>query len=220
MKAELSVNNLNFGYQGQPLLSIDHCVFKGGEIVWLKGDNGSGKTTLMRLLAGLLGAHSDQLQLIDESGQELTPSQRQERIVYLHPTPYLFDMSVVKNLKLFNSKNQAADVEEVLSLFLLEDIKHHHIKQLSAGQQQRLALARAWLRKPLFLLLDETLVHIDCQKLVLINQRLQQMVSQGCCIISCSHQSDAMTFGGGREITLKNGMLYEAPTSIERQSCG
>ncbi|CAH0992752.1 Spermidine/putrescine import ATP-binding protein PotA [Sinobacterium norvegicum] len=220
MKAELKLDGIQFGYDSKQLINVNHCVFSSGEIVWLKGENGSGKTTLMRLLAGLLSPSSGRLNLKDQQGNVLSAKQRQERIVYLHPTPYLFDMSVIKNLKLFSRSSHPVALKQALSLFSLDDIQHWHVKKLSAGQQQRLALARAWLKKPLFLLLDETLVHLDQQKLGMINGLLQQMVDDGCCIISCSHQADAVTFGNSREITIKNGSLYELPTSVEAQTYG
>lgn len=213
MSGHIAIQNLRFHYlrgRSEALLAIDNNYFKTGEQVWLKGINGSGKTTLLKLLAGLLPDRQSSIVLYDDKGLPLNLKQRQRRILYLHPTPYLFDMTVKKNLQLchsiFNPKPQA--VEQVCELFMLQDIMHINTRQLSSGQRQQVALARAWLRAPDFLLLDESLAHLDSDRLDLVNQILGTMSDNGCGIIRCAHQSESVNHCPLRSITLEQGRIY------------
>jgi len=135
-----------------------------GEIFAILGPNGAGKTTLLRTIAGLL---KDQPKkgTIEFNGrliQRLSPEKISSLgIVYVPEDRGLFrELSVRENLELGcwgrSDRGIEADMNYVLDLFpILNERRNQQAETLSGGEQQMLAIARAYLRKPKLLMLDE-----------------------------------------------------------------
>jgi branched-chain amino acid transport system ATP-binding protein len=159
---------------------------KEGEVFAILGPNGAGKTTLLRTIAGLL---KDQPKkgTIEFNGrliQRLTPEKISSLgIVYVPEDRGLFrELTVKENLELGcwgrSGKGIETDMNYVHDLFpILKDRKHQQAETLSGGEQQMLAIARALLRKPKLLMLDEPslglapmIAHLVCDALVKISQ--------------------------------------------------
>ncbi|MBY5993258.1 energy-coupling factor ABC transporter ATP-binding protein [Ferrimonas balearica] len=197
---QLNATALEMRFNHQPLFTIPSLTLEGHQRVWLKGPNGVGKTTLMKLLAGLHKPSHGQVDLTD------APSRRWRRdgsplgqVVYLHQSPYLFDGTVWDNLA-YGLKRLAlsvgereARIREALGLARLEHLSERPAQVLSGGERQRLALARAWVLKPRFLLLDEPTANLDPDSLRLITQMVEQLHLQGCGLIITSHQQTELT---------------------------
>jgi branched-chain amino acid transport system ATP-binding protein len=142
-------------------LSLD---IKEGEVFAILGPNGAGKTTLLRTIAGLL---KDQPKkgTIEFNGhliQCLSPEKISSLgIVYVPEDRGLFrELTVRENLELGcwgrNDRGIEADMNYVLDLFpILNERRNQQSETLSGGEQQMLAIARAYLRKPKLLMLDE-----------------------------------------------------------------
>jgi branched-chain amino acid transport system ATP-binding protein len=157
----LSVDGLEAGYEtGQVLFGVDLDV-DGGELVSLLGRNGAGKTTTLRAVAGgsvprvlsgditfdgeaLVGKPSH---AIARSGLSLVPEDRR-----CFPR-----LSVTENVRLaINHATDPADLETVLDYFPeLSDMREKHARNMSGGEQQMLAIARALAANPRLMLLDE-----------------------------------------------------------------
>ncbi len=149
----LTADNLSAGYGGAPVLSDVSLTIGSGELVALLGANGAGKTTLLSTLAGLvrpsrgrvtvLGGGLDRPERLARRGLTLLP---QGRGLFLQ-------LSARDNLRLVRSPGPW---EEVLTHFPeLPPLLDRLAGQLSGGQQQQLALARALLTRPRLLLVDE-----------------------------------------------------------------
>ncbi|MCF8216837.1 MAG: ABC transporter ATP-binding protein [Chlorobium sp.] len=144
-------------------LTIGQC-----SLLSLYGKSGSGKTTLLRMLAGLEKPDSGRIEVNGElwfdssSGVNLPPQKRQAGMVFqqyaLFPS-----MTVRENLLFAQDRKDPAKVDEMLELTGLSALKNRQPTTLSGGQQQRIALARAILRNPGILLLDEPLSALDLQ---------------------------------------------------------
>ena len=150
-----------------------------GEFLTLFGPSGAGKTTLMRMIAGLEKPDSGSIEVdgevwFDSSKKiNLTPQKRSIGFVFqdyaLFPT-----MSVRENL-LFAADNtqQRSNVDKLIELVELSQLRDTHPSSLSGGQKQRVALARALVRRPKILLLDEPLSALD----PVMRQKLQDELS-------------------------------------------
>ncbi|MFZ5878084.1 MAG: ABC transporter ATP-binding protein, partial [Chloroflexota bacterium] len=162
----LELRNLSKTYEGQPLLTDVSFTVAEGETVCLLGASGSGKSTLLRMIAGL---ESPELGTISFDGLDLaqTPSHlRDFGLVFqdyaLFPHLTVFDNAAF-GLKM---RNQSKDeiqvrVSEVLELVNLTGFAHRRVTELSGGEQQRVAVARALAIRPRLLMFDEPLSSLD-----------------------------------------------------------
>ena len=164
MKNLLEVKSLNTYYGESHILRDVDLTLKSGEMICLIGRNGVGKTTLLKSLIGLLKAKKGEINFIGENINRKAPHQRARKGMAYVPQgreiiPYL---TVEENLMLGMeslpgglSKNKNID-SSVYDLFpILKDFLSRKGGDLSGGQQQQLAIARALLGKPKLLLLDE-----------------------------------------------------------------
>lgn len=139
-----------------------------GELVALLGPSGCGKTTALRIIAGLIQPTSGDLLFDDRPVLGLPPESRGAVMVFQNHLLFPH-MNVAENvgfglrMRGFQTADIAARVDEMLSLVQLPDIGRRKPHELSAGQQQRVSLARALVLKPGVLLLDEPLANLDTQ---------------------------------------------------------
>ncbi|WP_087026678.1 ATP-binding cassette domain-containing protein [Thaumasiovibrio subtropicus] len=175
----INIENLTFRWPGQQkdLLRIPQFSLTQGEKVFLKGPSGSGKSSLLSLLSGITDANSGEIMLLDTPMSSLKPAQkdrfRADNLGYIFQMfnllPYL---SVIDNVLLpcrFSSQrkqNISGSLEAeakrlLLALHLPEDTLDKPVTQLSIGQQQRVAAARALIGQPPLLIADEPTSALD-----------------------------------------------------------
>ncbi|MBY5922632.1 energy-coupling factor ABC transporter ATP-binding protein [Ferrimonas balearica] len=197
---QLTATALEMRFNQQLLFRIPDLMLSGHQRIWLKGPNGVGKTTLMKILAGLSRPTTGQVVLRG------APSRRWRRdgsplgqVVYLHQSPYLFNGTVWDNLA-YGLNNLALSVSErevrireALGLARLEHLAERPAQVLSGGERQRLALARAWVLNPRFLLLDEPSANLDPDSLGLVTEMVDQLYQRGCGLVITSHQQTELT---------------------------
>ena len=155
----LNVESLHVAYgQSEVLHGLDFTV-KPGEIVAIMGRNGMGKTTLMKSLMGLVPTKSGTVSV--ESG-EITNLKSHERVAkgmaFVPQGRMIFStMTVEENIETgLTVTGESAVPGELYEIFpVLLEMKHRRGGNLSGGQQQQLAIARALASKPKVLLLDE-----------------------------------------------------------------
>lgn len=157
----LSITDLEAGYEtGQVLFGIDIDVDEG-ECVSLLGRNGAGKTTTMRSIVGAKVPHV-QGGSIELNGQDLLEKRVHERaksgIGYVPEGRRCFpSLSVEQNIQIaISHANDPLGLGEVLDQFPeLEEMREKHARNMSGGEQQMLAIARALATNPDLMLLDE-----------------------------------------------------------------
>ncbi len=167
MAIEVQKVSKRFGEDFQALEDVSITVADGA-LTALLGPSGSGKSTLLRIIAGLETPDSGEV-VIDE--HDVTNSPARDRgvgFVFQHYAPFkhmtvqdnvAFGLSVRKRPK----EEIKARVEELLALVRLEGLAGRYPSQLSGGQLQRMALARALAVQPKVLLLDEPFGALDAQ---------------------------------------------------------
>lgn len=153
-----------------PIIDIPKLDIAQGEQVVLRGESGSGKTTLLHMISGLVGVDSGSIRL---DGTELTKFTegtrdriRAAKMGYIFQTFNLLPaFTALENVKLgmtFSRKKINADrAKELMQRVGLGDRMNYRPNQLSVGQQQRVAVARALANQPRLLLADEPTANVD-----------------------------------------------------------
>jgi len=156
----LKVAGLTAGYGRIEAVRGVDLELQSGQLVALVGANGAGKTTLLRTISGLIGARSGRVDLLGQDITKLAPEQRVRAGLaqVLEGRQVFGPLSVLDNLRLggYTHKPDPARIEDMFDLFpVLRTKKDQGAWQLSGGQQQMLAMARALMSRPKVLLLDE-----------------------------------------------------------------
>ncbi|HEX6256889.1 MAG TPA: ABC transporter ATP-binding protein [Euzebyales bacterium] len=155
-----------------------------GEVIALLGPNGAGKTTLLRTLAGLGGLRSGRVVIagrtLDDTaaGVRLAPEDRgvsvvfQDHLLFPH-LDALDNVAFGLRARGMSSRDARARAVEWVARVGLSDVAHHRPDQLSGGQAQRAALARALAYQPDLLLMDEPLSALDVEARLAIRRALR-----------------------------------------------
>jgi putative ABC transport system ATP-binding protein len=198
------------------LRGVDMTV-REGEFIAIMGPSGCGKSTLLHLAGGLLTPSSgkilvDGINLVDLKDHERTEIRR-KKIGYIFQRFNLFpNLTVRQNLDLArkihgNGYFGREESDEILAALGLKDKMTQKPVELSGGEQQRLALARAIINKPAIILADEPTGSLDSQNSQLVlkmfremNQRFNQT------IIMITHDSEAASMAS-RILEMKDGRM-------------
>jgi ABC-type lipoprotein export system ATPase subunit len=179
-----------------PIVDVPSFTLATGEQVALRGESGSGKTTFLHLIAGILAADAGRVVL---DGQEMTrlsePRRdrlRAEKIGYIFQTFNLLQgYTVLENVLLGMSFGGGADrgrARSILERVGLGSRLDHRPRQLSTGQQQRVAVARALAHRPKLVLADEPTGNLDrrnaSEALALIRETCRE---SGAALLLVSH---------------------------------
>lgn len=158
--------NITKSFGSHQVLKNINLDIEKGQLVTLLGPSGCGKSTLLRCLSGLESVSSGKIYLDGKDITNVAPRDRNIGMVFQQYSLFP-NMDVAQNvafgLKLKKVPKEEADklVKEMVSIVGLADHLHHYPAQMSGGQQQRAALARAMVTRPKVLLLDEPLSAID-----------------------------------------------------------
>ena len=179
-----------------PVLEIPALELRAGEQVALRGASGSGKTTLLHIIAGILTPDSGRVLIdgadITSMGEARRDALRAERIGYVFQTFNLLQgYSALENVLLGMMFGRGADAKAAAALLERVGLGHrlsYRPRQLSVGQQQRVAVARALANHPRLVLADEPTGNLDsrhgAEALTLIRDVCRE---QGAALLLVSH---------------------------------
>lgn len=180
-----------------------------GEFVALVGANGSGKTTLLRLLHGLV-AFSGRRELIDARAVQVMVFQR----------PFVLRLSVWNNLVValwlarVPWRERASRAEQALRRVGLSALRDRPARALSGGEQQRLALARAWAVRPDLLFLDEPTANLDPSAKHEVESVLAGFSAEGMTLVMSTHNLGQAKRLASRVVYLERGeVLADLPSA-------
>jgi urea transport system ATP-binding protein len=213
----LDVRNLNVAYgQSEVLHGINFAVAPG-EIVAVVGRNGMGKSTLMKSLIGVMPSRSGQVLV---AGTDLTnlPSHARVRrgLSYVPQGRQIFGtMTVRENIETGRVVTGKSDVpREIYDLFsVLRDFEKRRGGNLSGGQQQQLAIARALASDPKILLLDEPTEGIQPSVIKDIARQLKEIRQlRNLCIVVCEQVLSFILDIADRILVIESGRIVHSDT--------
>ena len=217
----LSIENLSKSF-GKFLALDDVCIdINAGEFVCFLGPSGCGKTTLLRCIAGLEVQTSGTIIQNSEIISDLPTSQRDFGIVFqsyaLFPNLSCFHNIAygLENLG-WEKQDVTKRVDELLSLVGLLDHSAKFPSQLSGGEQQRIALARAIATSPNLLLLDEPLSALDAKVRVHLRQELKNFHRRlGLTTVMVTHDQEEALSIADRIFVMDGGRIMQSGTPEE-----
>ena len=173
-------------------VAVDHLTFHvgKGQIYGFLGPNGAGKSTTMNIMTGYLAATEGTVKI---NGFDVLkqPEKAKKSIGYLPEIPPLYmDMTVYEYLKFaaelkkIEKNERKTQIEEVMELTMISDMKDRLIKNLSKGYKQRVGLAQAILGYPEVIILDEPTVGLDPKQIIEIRDLIRKLGEKHTVILS------------------------------------
>lgn len=204
----IELKDVEHAYDNEhPRLCFSNWTVKQGEHIFLYGDSGSGKSTLLNLLSGILSSQKGSIRLFGNDISALSNSARDRfraeniGVVFqqFNLVPYL---SVAKNIELaaYLAKSKKKDIHATINqlvstLKLPQTALEMPVSSLSIGQQQRVAIIRAFINSPKLLLIDEPTSALDDTAKNAFMEHLKDMCDmQGTTMIFVSHDSSLRRF--------------------------
>jgi heme exporter protein A len=211
----LEARGLSFLRNAEPIFGPLSFALHAGEVVLMEGDNGAGKTTLCKVLSGLLEPSEGEILL---QGEPLTLARLSHQVAFLaHQLGLKVELSPLENLRFaigLGGLRSGITPHTALLSVGLEGFEDVPLRQLSAGQKKRVALARLLLVPAGLWLLDEPYANLDRDGIELVNRLLETHARRGGAALITSHGAYAYTSGTPRRIRLAS-QPHAAPEPIK-----
>ena len=176
----IELKDITVKSNGRIILSIPHAIIPADRITACIGPNGAGKTTLLKLLDGLIKPDTG----------TMSYSFANKTALVLHHTP-MIKASTRANISIVRDADATitdAEILQVIERVGLEKLASSPAHKLSAGERQKLCLARAILQKPNLVLLDEPTANLDPNTTEQVEEIIRQFDKQNTDVIFSSHQ--------------------------------
>ena len=211
----LAIRDLEVAYGGVTAVRGVSLDVEPGEIVGLIGPNGAGKSTTLHAVMGLVPVRAGEIRIGDVSLRGRTPEAIARSGVALVPEGRrLFaELTVEENLRLglaarSGSEGVDEDLAEIYELFpVCEEFRDRHSGALSGGQQQQLAIARAMISRPSFLLLDEPSLGLAPTIVDRVFESLRVIAERGIGVLLVEQRAQRTVALAARTHVLANGEL-------------
>lgn len=218
----IEVSHLTKRYGNHLALSDLSFTIPNGQIYGLLGPNGAGKSTTMNILTGCLAATSGEVRIdgVDIFEDPMAAKRHlgylpEQPPVYMDRTPWEY-LRFVARAK--GVKNLAQEVDRVMDLTQIADVRDRLIRNLSKGYRQRVGIAQAILGDPDIIILDEPTVGLDPKQITEIRELIQKLGENKTVILS-SHILGEVQAVCERLLILSKGKLVacDTPANLEKQ---
>ena len=217
----LNIENLTFRYDrsGLPVLNGADLQLNQGEIGILLGKNGSGKTTLFKNLLGINKPTGGKILFDGENLLKMPRRERARRIAYVPQDIQfgaltVFDSILMGRVSYFGLKASQEDyvaVEKIIRDMGLESYAQRNVDELSGGERQKIAIARAMAQEPKLMVFDEPTGNLDISNEHLIFQEAKKLAREkNISILSSLHDLNQALAFGDKFFFLKNGVVKYA----------
>jgi len=214
----ITAHNICKNYEGLEVLKGVSVDINEGEIVSIVGSSGAGKSTLLHILGTLAKADSGSLEInrkaIDKLNAKQLASFRNEEIGFIFQAHQLLpEFSALENvcipawIKGDSKKEAKKKATELLASLGLEDRIHHKPMELSGGEQQRVAVARALINNPSVVFADEPSGNLDSESAKILHElffKLRDQYNQTFVIVTHNRELAQMS---DRMLEMKDGLI-------------
>jgi ATP-binding cassette subfamily B multidrug efflux pump len=224
VKGEIEFRGLNFAYNGKPVLHDLNLCIPAGSSMAIVGPTGSGKTTLVNLIPRIYDAAPGMVLVDGQPIREFSVASLRQNIGFVPQETFLFSDRIRENIALgvesatdrqIHDAAEAANIAQDIEGFpeQYQTMVGERGITLSGGQKQRTAIARALIRKPRILILDDALSSVDTHTEDKILNHLRE-VMQGRTTIFISHRVSTVR-NADRIAVLHEGRIVESGTHDE-----
>lgn len=220
LEGEITVENMSYSYENQPVLESISLEIKAGEHVALVGESGSGKTTFVQLLMGLLKYSSGSIQLDAKELKDLCLNDCYQFIHYVPQNSPVFDGTLRENMSfghlieddLLKRALEKVQLDATCINQLDRELGERGIS-LSGGERQRVALSRLWLSKQPIVILDEATSALDnVTELKVMDEVLE--VTKNQTVIAIAHRLNSIK-NFDKIVVFKKGKIIDIGTYSE-----
>lgn len=199
-----------------------------GEFIYIIGKVGSGKSSLLKTTYCELDIESgEQAMVLDRDIMNIRrreiPALRKEMGIIFQDFQLLHDRTVAKNLRFVlkatgwkNKKEIEEHIDEVLEMVGMSEKKDKMPHELSGGEQQRIAIARAILNKPRIIIADEPTGNLDPETAAYIVSLLKQISQTGTAIVMTTHNIPMLDKYPGIVYRCKDGAIYDVTNDYNK----
>lgn len=217
----LQIENLHFSYsrRGREVLQGLDLDLEEGKVGILLGKNGCGKTTLFKTLLGIEKASAGCVRFGGEELTRLSPRERARLVAYVPQHIHFGNLTVYDSILLgrvsyFGSRAGEADrqaVDAIIAEMGLESFAERNAEELSGGEKQKIAIARALAQEPRLLIFDEPTGNLDMANEQLIIREARRLAeSRGITILSSLHDLNQALAMGDRFYLMSGGVIRHA----------
>ena len=220
VKGEINFNKVSLNFKETNIKALNEVSFniKKGESIALMGDVGSGKSTLLELICRVYDPTNGEIFLDGNDIKKINLNELRASIGYVPQSTFLFSDSIINNVKFGKLDASLDEVKKSIKIACLtKDVESFKDKyntllgergvNLSGGQKQRLSIARAIIKKPEILILDDSLSAVDTETEEKILSGLNDVTKNMTVIIATHRVSSAKTCD--KILVLKNGSVLE-----------
>ena len=200
--SDIAVENLNFAYGEEQILSGINLQLTKGQILGIHGRSGSGKSTLLKLLMRFYDPQQGQIRINGEPLANINTASLRDNMAYITQQTYIFNDTIEENIRLAHrsaTQEQIIEAAKQASIhdFIMSLPEGYQTKMtelggnLSDGEKQRIGIARAFLHNARIILLDEPTSNLDSLNEAIILQSLRNVKADKL-IVLVSHRQSTM----------------------------
>jgi len=222
---KLELKNIDFSYISESkVLANLNLEIKKGEMIGLIGPSGAGKTTVVDLILRLLKPKKGEILLDNKNINNIGMEEWRKNIGYVSQDIFLMNDTIENNIKFYNKSVTKKDIEEAAKQAQIYDfiqdcpdklstiIGERGVK-LSAGQRQRIIIARILAKKPKFLILDEATSALDSESEVKIQKVIESLKGK-ITVLVIAHRLSTI-INSDRLLVLEKGKIVERGSAQE-----